>query len=293
MTGQWEAYLKKAEPRLVAVANQWGIEGWFSRIARLRGIPVLQVMHGVMGGHFYTRTPVQSDRLVVSGEFWKRLWPAEEQKKIVVHTPPGTFPAGRPRPARTTKQLTFFSWPLALTPFYNFTEFTDGFISILHHLAASKTWRICVRTHPMENPSHLTRRWKKLHGIIPAGIAIENGKDADLQDTLDNTDVAAMYRSTVMLCCLARKIPVVMPGWVDLGWDPSLLSDKPGIYLARSFRDLEEKLAEWLSSPPSIENDASHVFVRPEGEGAEDLLSFLSARPREGVLPSVFEASSI
>ncbi len=75
LTHCWHAYLEEAKPGLIVVANQWSIEGWFAQIARNRGIPVLQILHGAMGGYLHTQTPIQSDAMVVPGDFWRSLWP--------------------------------------------------------------------------------------------------------------------------------------------------------------------------------------------------------------------------
>jgi len=39
LTQCWETYLEEVEPRLVVTANQWGIEGWFTQIAKRQNIP--------------------------------------------------------------------------------------------------------------------------------------------------------------------------------------------------------------------------------------------------------------
>ena len=98
------------------VANQWGIEGWLTQCAKRRGIPALQVMHGVLGGYLYTRTPILSDALIVPGEFWKNLWPEDQRDKILIYNPPDSFPKKqRPRKSRPDT-LTYFSWPLSQRP---------------------------------------------------------------------------------------------------------------------------------------------------------------------------------
>ena len=50
LTACWERYLDLARPKLVVTANQWGIEGFLTQVAQRRGIPVLQIVHGILGG---------------------------------------------------------------------------------------------------------------------------------------------------------------------------------------------------------------------------------------------------
>jgi hypothetical protein len=134
LTHCWENYLEKVKPRLIVTANQWGIEGWLGRVAKKRGVAVLQIMHGVLGGYFYTRTPVISDAMIVPGEFWRSLWPADQQGKIQVFNPEESFPLVGKRLISDKRHLTFFSWPLRSSHFYNFSEFSDWFIKIFKKL---------------------------------------------------------------------------------------------------------------------------------------------------------------
>ena len=272
LTRSWEAYLDEAEPRLVVMANQWGVEGWFTQLARRRGIPVLQVMHGVLGGYLYTQTPILSDAMVAPGEFWKNLWPEDQRYKIFVFNPPGYF-AKISRPLnRSPQNLTFFSWPLAMVPYYNFYEITDGFIRIFHNLLVNNDMKITVRAHPLENPQDFTSRWHELYGPLPARLKIV--KEEPLEVTLKNTDLALMYRSTVMLNCLANDIPVVMPGWIDYGWNDGLV-DLSKVYMAQDFQDLEEKLLSLMSLESYSSAKDLQEFVRFPGAGKETFLAFI------------------
>jgi hypothetical protein len=230
-------------------------------------------MHGVLGGYLYTQTPILSDAMVVPGEFWKNLWPKDQRHKIFVFNPPGYF-AKISRPLnRRPRNLTFFSWPLAMLPYYNFYEITDGFIRIFHSLLADKTTHVTIRAHPLENPQDLTSRWHELYGPLPARLRIV--KEEPLEVTLKNTDLALMYRSTVMLNCLANDIPVVMPGWIDYGWNDGLV-ELSNCYLARDFRDLEERLRLWLKVQPQDSEPPNANFLHPSGMGKEDFLGLLS-----------------
>jgi hypothetical protein len=268
LTRSWEAYLREAKPRLIVVANQWGIERWFAQCAKRKGIPVLQVMHGVLGGYLYTRTPIISDAMIVPGEFWKNLWVADQREKILAYNPPNSFPMRGRAPKSRLGTITYFSWPLSIIPFYNFSEFTDAVITILQHLVSEADVQITVRPHPLENPSDFLDRWGQLYGALPAQVKLDDHNS--LQETLRQTDLALMFRSTVMLNCLAQGIPVVMPGWVDYGWNADL-REMPGLYLAKDFIDLEENILSWRQQPPDWPGAAIQKLVRPPGEGQDNL----------------------
>jgi hypothetical protein len=83
-----------------------------------------------------------------------------------------------------------------------------------------------------------------------------------------------MFRSTVMLDCLANKIPVVMPGWIDFGWNHAL-KGLTNISLAADFSDVEQRLKEWLSIPPQTTGDLPEFFVGPPGLGRDRFVSAL------------------
>ena len=266
LTKAWEAYLNEAEPRLIVMANQWGIEGWFTRCAKRKGIPVLQVMHGVLGGYLFTRTPIISDALIVPGEFWKNLWADDQKDKILVYNPPDSFPQRERSHKSRPTTITYFSWPLPIIPFYNFSEIADTIIRILHHLVSSQDIQIKIRPHPLENLHDFLGRWCYLCGPLPGNVTIDGNNS--LQETLEQTDLALMFRSTVMLNCLAQRIPVIMPGWVDYGWNAGL-AEIPGVYLARDFIDLEERILLWLQHPPDWPEATAKKLVRPPGEGED------------------------
>jgi hypothetical protein len=264
LTSCWEKYLDQAEPRLVVMAHQWGIEGWFTQIARRRGITVLQVMHGVLGGHLYTQTPILSSTLVVCGNFWRDLWREDQRSKILVNNPEGWIQKGARQKSTVRRSLTFFSWPISQSPFYNFYELMDGFIHIFERIAKGKKYRINIRVHPGENPFDFIQRWRHLYGSLPSEIHLT--KDDPLSQTLADTDVALMFRSTVMLNCMANNIPVVIPGWIDFGWNKAL-KKVSGIHLADDFNDLEERLIEYLEDPPQISRETVEPFVKSSGTG--------------------------
>jgi hypothetical protein len=244
LTSCWEAYLEQASPRLIVMANQWGIERWFTQIARARGIPVLQAMHGVLGGYLYTQTPIISDVVVTYGEFWRELWPADQRHKMISLAPQSVSRPTRHRvPAR---RLTFFSWPLNNLEFYNAAELSGGFNEMFAFLIGIGM-AVTVRAHPLENPRDFVARWKEKHGALPGGLKVV--KSESLERTLDDTDMALMFRSTVMLDCLARGIPVLMPGWIDFSWNDALRG-LPCVYLARDFDDLRDQLLNWRVTPP-------------------------------------------
>ena len=254
LTACWEEYLDQAKPRLIVMANQWGIEGWFTNIAARRGIPVLQIMHGALGGHLYTQTPIISNDLVVCGNFWRDLWVENQRPRILVGNPDGWIQKIPRRPSAGKRSLTFFSWPLSHARFYSFYELVDGFIHILQRVVKAKKYKITIRFHPRENPGEFVRRWRRLYGPLPSEIRLH--KNEPLSKTLAETDVALMFRSTVMLNCLASGIPFVLPGWIDFGWN-RLLQDIRGIYLAPDFPEVEKKIGEWLDQPPCFGRGSS------------------------------------
>ncbi len=274
LTYCWEKYLEDVNPKLVVMANRWGIEGWFTQIARNYGIPVLEVLHGVLGGYFYTSTPILSDAMVVPGEFWRSLWPEDQQRKILVFNPPkGDVKKVQKSRYSNRRRLTFFSWPLLLSTFYNFSELTGGFIQIFRNLLSKGNYEILVRCHPLENPSDFIKRWEFFYGPLPAGLQV--GKHEPLDEVLAQTDVALMFRSTVMLNCLVNRIPVIMPGWIDFGWNQALVN-VPGVYLAPDFPELEQRVRDWLHSPPILSEETAAHFVKPPGTGQDLFVSLVN-----------------
>jgi hypothetical protein len=123
-----------------------------------------------------------------------------------------------------------------------------------------------VRAHTRENPSYFIQRWRHLYGSLPKGLYIV--KNEPLAQVLAKTDVALMFRSTVMLNCLFNRIPIIMPGWIDFDWR-KVLDDIPGIYMADDFPDIENCLEEWLGQPPSISDEVVNNFVHPPGAGGD------------------------
>lgn len=262
LTQCWESYLDQAQPRLIVTANQWSIEGWLMRIASQRNIPVLQLMHGAVGGYLYTRTPLSSDKLVVWGDFWRDLWPKEEQSQIVVYNPGRKFAPVQRQPNRAQRRVSFVSWPLAEVPYYNQSELLDGFIHLFQRLSTQMNCDVTLRFHPRENPGDMTERWQALYGAIPANV--EFSKNEPLDDVLARTAVAVMFHSTVMLNCIASRIPVIIPGWTDFGWNQAL-KDKAGVYLALNWADLERCLSQWLEQPPETAEDTFEYFISQPG----------------------------
>jgi hypothetical protein len=264
LTGCWEKHLDEVKPRLIVVAHQLGSEGWFTNIAKSRRIPVLQAMHGVFSGYFHTQRPIMSDAMVVPGEFWRDLWPKDERHKIIAYNPVGLITKVKRNRANGKRNLAFFSWPLKKAPFYNFSEFIDEFIHIFHRLLSQEDCRVIVRAHPLENPADFVNRWKHFYGHLPKELIV--GKHEPLDQVLAQTDVALMFRSTVMLSCLVNSIPVIMPGWINFGWNQAI-RNIPGIDLAKDFSDLEMRLIEWLDRPPEVDKDLAEYFVQSPGVG--------------------------
>ena len=262
LTSCFEAFLERARPRMLVVANQFSIEGWLARLAQRRGIPVVQVMHGVLGGHLYTRTPIVGDLLVTFGDFWRDLWPVEEQQKIVVVA--SDSPEPRRRRVVGRRRLTFFSWDLAPLWGYGAREVRASLTEIFRRLLTRDGIEIRVRCHPLENPASFLDDWRRRFGPVPAGLEVEKG--GSLETLLDQTDVALMFRSTLMLSCLGRGIPIVLPGWIDFEFNGAL-GELPGVHLARDPDDLEECLERWLDDPPEIPRAAVAPLVAEPGTG--------------------------
>jgi hypothetical protein len=278
-TGCWDAFLSAANPRLIVMANQWGIEGWFMDLARQRGIPILQIMHGIVSGHLHTQTPVRSDALVVWGELWRSLWPERERARILVYNPRTPTRVAAHRTSRQKPQITFFSWPLDQVAFHNQQELLGGMIDVLHTLLQQGWCDVAVRFHPLENPDSFLRQWRDRHGPVPEALVL--GKHDPLAQVLARTDVALMFRSTVMLDCLASHIPVVMPGWLDSGWGGSF-AQLPGVYLAHDYSDLLAQLVDWLRQsagslrqPAGLHEGGLQDLLLPGGQNRDSLVSLI------------------
>jgi hypothetical protein len=196
---------------------------------------------------------------LIFGEFWKKLWPKEERKKFIVYNPPGYVPRINKR-VNEKPVVTFFSWAFQLLPFFNFSEIIDNLIIILNRLLNDGRFRVIVRAHPMENPTFFIERWQMLFGALHSDLQLV--KDEPLSKTLAQTDVALMFRSTVVLDCILNKIPVVMPGWIEYGYNEALC-DLPLVYMAQDYQDLEQKIIEWLVDKPEISDSylANYVSI--------------------------------
>ncbi len=277
LTACWQRYLDVARPRLVVLASQWGVEGWFARLARDRGIPVLQLLHGILGGPFYTERPLVGDAMVVWGDFWRHQRPAPEHPRVHVFNPGVVPPPAAPRKPAVRPRLTYFSWPFDRLPFYNDRELLDSFIDLFQDLLDAESCELTVRAHPLENLSDLTQRWRRRRGALPRGLRLSQRQP--LAEVLARTDVAVMFRSTVMLDCFAHGIPIVLPGWIDFAWNRSL-EGVPGIGLAADLRELRRTLKAWLQEPPRIDRQTVRRFLRPAGEGSAAFAAFLEQLTR-------------
>lgn len=278
LTACWERYLDLARPGLVVVAGNWGLDGWLARLARERGTPVLQLLHGLLDGVFYTEGPLHADALIVWGEFWRRQWPAATRPRVHVFNPGIVSAPARPRAAAVPPRVTFFSWPFDRLRFYSGSELLDGMIALFQRLSSVGACRLTVRAHPQENLSDLAQRWRRRSGELPSGLRLSRSEP--LEEVLAETDLAVMFRSTVMLDCLAHGIPVLIPGWIEFHWSQGLEGIE-GIHLATDFRDLGRTLEDWLESPPRIDPGTVRRFVRPAGEGRaafEELVTRLVGR---------------
>lgn len=257
LTWCWENYLETFKPRLCVMASAWGLDGWLSRIASAHGIATLDLLHGALGGYFYTKTPIKANGMIVWGEFWRNLWNEVEREKIAVFSPPELFPRIEKRPA-DKKRLTFFSWNTAVMPQYSHSELTDCILASLHELAQSPQVQITIRLHPAQHPADLVRFWEKKYGALPKNLRWS--KREPLSEIIAETDVALMFRSTVMMNCLHNDIPVLIPGWIDFAWN-DLLKDVNGIYLATGFKDMQDQMQKWLAVPPCGFKETAAMFA--------------------------------
>ena len=228
---------------------------------------------------------------MVWGEFWRRRWPESERAKIVVANPGGVAPAveRRPRPPARPPRLTYFSWPLDRVDYYNAHDLLDGLTDLFQRLTAQGACTLTVRAHPLENPSDLVAHWRRRHGALPAGLRISQREP--LAMVLADTDVALLYRSTVLLDGFACGIPMLLPGWLDFDWSGEL-DGVDGLHRASDFADLEETLLAWLADPPRPAAEAGEVFLAAEGTGADRLAALLGSGAPAATVPVVAPAAA-
>ena len=89
------------------------------------------------------------------------------------------------------------------------------------------------------------------------------------------TDVAIMFRSTVMLDCFASGIPLIIPRWLEFNWQDRL-EDVRGVHLAADFDDLGRTLDAWLADPPRMDRRRTRAFLQPASGDGEELAALLS-----------------
>jgi hypothetical protein len=154
---------------------------------------------------------------------------------------------------------------LAISPFYNAHDFQAGMIDALCAVKEETGCRISIRAHPLENVGDIVASWRRHSGGFPSDI--ELSQHEPLETILAKTDVALMYRSTVMLDCRLNGIPVVLPGWIDYGWRDDH-EDVEGVRFAESFDDIRSALQSWVSAPPPAPSRRQR-FVAPPGEGVD------------------------
>ncbi|MEM7585727.1 MAG: hypothetical protein AAF560_20220 [Acidobacteriota bacterium] len=292
LTACWERYLEQAKPRLVAIASPWGIEGWLAHIAQERGAAVVELLHGVLGGPFFTEGPLAADALVVWGDFWRQQRPEPQRSKIHVFNP-GITATRAPSSTRSGKpRVTYISWPLDRAELYHADELLDGFIDIFDSVVREQRCELTVRGHPLENLTDLTQRWQQRFGAVPEGVHFSQFEP--LAEVLQHTDIAIMFRSTVLLDCLACDIPVLIPGWIEFDWSERLEAI-PGIRLAQDFTGLKRGLEEWIQAPPRLDRRSSQHFLRPAGEGEDafrdELARLFETRPGRAESAPTLEGS--
>jgi len=149
---------------------------------------------------------------------------------------------------------------------------SEGILDILHTLIQAGVW-VTVRAHPAENPADFIESWRQRYGELPTRLHLD--KHGDLAELLAQTDIALMFRSTVMLDCLVNNIPIVMPGWIEFGWNHELYHLR-GVHLARTWADLRATLQEWIQHPPTLDPNVISSFVETDSNGAHNLSSLLN-----------------
>lgn len=250
-----DAFLERAQPEELWVANQWGSEGFLVQLAKRRGIRVIQVQHGVLE-QYYACAPIYSDRFLVWGEFWKQLVNPEARDRVEVVNPGmEVVPVERKRTAGLAR-VTFFTAPPDLIPFWNPSVVLWEVITLLHRLVEAGH-PIIVRVHPVDRIQTWRSAWIRYAGTLPPQVRFDKG--GSLKPVLRETDVAIMFFSTVFLNCLASGIPVVSLGWYPFMWREAL--EREGvIHFADSIEEAFQLVRELGRQSPHVP-DMSHLLA--------------------------------
>ncbi len=271
LTKCWEYVLENLSPEFVFIANQWGIEGWITKLTQAYGVPTIQLMHGILGGYFYTKTPVISDAMITYGKFWKNLWPDHERTKIFVYNP-GHIKSVKKQKYGNLPTITFFSWPLKKMDFYNFDEFYNNIAEIIYYFISKKICQWIIRFHPAEDVQDFVGMWTEKYNKLHRNLILS--KREPLSDILEKTDIAIMFRSTVMLNCMASSIPIIIPGWINFGWNRDIEGHK-GIYPAKNMEDMKNLIINCLNNNSEIKSDNFSFFLDMQGKPVENLNDIL------------------
>jgi hypothetical protein len=261
-------------------ASLHGIDGWLASVARRRGIPVVQLLHGVLEGPFYTKRRIDADGFLVWGDFWKSLFLPTEQNRISVVAPKGLTRRARAGRRSGRPRVTFFSWPFARIPFYNAAELVSGLAAIFQELLRADHCRLTIRTHPLESPTDFHRYIGEGSASLPKQVRFSQREPLD--EILEETDIALMLRSTVMLDCAASGIPIIVLNWLDSDWTEAL-GDESGVHLAQGFSDLRQALHRWIRRRPVLDTVSLERFIQPPSSAKEAIQTAMDrSRPSPG-----------
>ncbi len=209
-----EAFLDRAQPAHVWIANQWGGEGLLAALAEAHGVPVTQVQHAMLEEYF-AFSPIYSDRLLVWGGLWRQLANPSERRRVEVVNPGLEMAGPRTEPKAGGRRIAFFTAPPSLFPMWNRDAVLSEVVLLLARLLEHRA-RVTVRLHPMDRVETWSSAWSRWIGPVPSGLRFQKG--GSLEPLLADTDVAIMFSSTVFLNCLASGIPVISLGWYPFMW---------------------------------------------------------------------------
>jgi hypothetical protein len=211
------SFFERARPDEVWVANQWGSELTLAQGARNRSIPIVQVQHGMLEQH-YRWAPCYTDRFLVWGEGWRDLLPPETQRLTEVVNPSWGAPDEVRSREATGRRLTFFTTP-AVQPLWNAHLLSSEIRQIMQELGAAG-WRVTVRVHPNDSIAGWRAAVRDMSASGSGRVRID--QRTDLSDLLAQTDIAVLFRSTVLLGCVVSGIPTIALEWYPWLWDDLL-----------------------------------------------------------------------
>ena len=94
-----------------------------------------------------------------------------------------------------------------------------------------------------------------------------------------------MFCSTVMLDCLVRGIPAVIPGWMDFGWNHALRGI-PSVCLAEDFDDLTRAIRTLTRGAGEERKEGVGGLIARPGQGEEGVKAILQTLWQKGINPA-------